>query len=188
MLRTLAFVGAGLAVAVAAVLIYTATRPDTFRVARSAAVAAPPERIYPLIADMRGWTAWSPYEAKDPAMKRSYEGAASGKGAVYAWDGNRNVGKGRMEVIAVSQPSRITIALDMISPMEAHNVVDFTLEPKGAATEVTWAMRGESPYIAKLIGVFLNMDEMIGKDFEAGLANLKRVAEDPAGAPAAAAR
>ena len=161
----------------AAVLIFAATRPDTLRVQRATSIKAPPEKIFPLINDFDRWGAWSPYEKKDPAMKRSRSGAASGKGAVYAWEGNGEVGAGRMEIADTTAPSKVTINLDFVKPFEAHNVVDFTLEPKGDATSVTWAMHGPAPYISKLMGLFFNMDRMIGNDFEAGLANLKAIAE-----------
>jgi hypothetical protein len=164
-------------VLIAAVLILAATRPGSFRVERATSIGAPPDRIFPLINDFKHWGSWSPYEKKDPAMKRTFLGEASGKGAVYEWDGNAQVGKGRIEIIDTSAPSRVTIKLDMIKPMEGHNIVDFTLEPNGAATKLTWAMRGSCNYVGKLMGLILNMDRMIGKDFEAGLANLKTLAE-----------
>lgn len=164
-------------VLIAALLIYAATRPDTLRVQRSTNIKAPPEKIFALINDFHSWGAWSPYEKKDPAMKRTMSGAANGKGAVYEWEGDKNVGKGRMEIAESSPPSKVTLKLDFVKPFEAHNIVDFTLEPKGDSTNVTWAMHGPSPYISKIIGIFINMDSMIGKDFETGLANLKTVAE-----------
>lgn len=163
-------------VLVVAVLAYAATRPNTLHVERSATIQAPPEEIFPLISDFRRWASWSPYETRDPAIKKTYGGAAQGKGAVYEWEGNSEVGKGRME-ITDADPSRITIKLDFIKPLEGHNVADFALVPQGGATNVTWSMDGPSPYIGKLIGVFMNMDGMIGSDFEAGLANLKAIAE-----------
>jgi uncharacterized protein YndB with AHSA1/START domain len=165
------------AAVIAAVLVFAATRPGTFGVQRTAAINAPPEKIFPLINDFNQWRAWSPYEGRDPAMKRVFAGAASGKGAVYEWDGNSQVGKGRIEITDTSPPSRVTIKLDMIKPMEGHNVVDFTLEPCGSATTVTWAMRGSTAYVAKVFGLFVSMDKMIGKDFETGLAKLKSLAE-----------
>jgi len=164
-------------VLVVAVLAYAATRPDTLHVQRSASVKAPPEAIFPLISDFHRWSSWSPYEKRDPAMKRTYGGAAQGKGAVYEWQGNSEVGQGRMEITETSDPSRITIKLDFIKPFEGHNVAEFALVPQGGATDVTWSMDGPSPYIGKLIGVFVNMDRMIGTDFEAGLANLKAISE-----------
>ena len=164
-------------VLIAIVLVYAATKPDTFRVQRSTGIKAPPEKIFAVINDLHGWAAWSPYEKKDPAMKKTHSGAASGKGAVYAWDGNNQVGAGRMEIMESSPPTRISIKLDFLKPFEGHNTAEFTLAAEGDSTDVTWAMYGPSPYIAKLMGIFFSMDNMIGKDFEAGLANLKAVAE-----------
>ena len=162
---------------IAAVLAYAATRPDSFEVRRSTAIQAPPQKVFALIDDFHQWGAWSPWEKMDPAMKRTHSGAAHGKGAGYAWEGNSKVGQGRMEITESSPPSRVAIQLDFIKPFEAHNVAEFTLAPQGDATQVSWAMRGPSPYIAKLMGIFVDMDKMIGKDFEAGLANLKAAAE-----------
>jgi hypothetical protein len=164
-------------VLIAAVLIFAARKPDTFRVQRATAISAAPDKIFPLIDDFKNWSSWSPYEKKDTAMKRTFSGQASGKGAVYEWDGNSQVGKGRIEIIDSSAPSRVAIKLDMIKPMEGHNIVDFTLEPRGGATQITWAMRGSYAYVAKLMGLFCDMDKMIGSDFEIGLANLKALAE-----------
>lgn len=177
MLKILAIAGAVVVVAIAVVLVYAATKPSVMRYARSTTIKAPPERIFALINDYRHWAAWSPYEKKDPAMKRSFSGAATGKGAVYAWEGDKNVGIGRMEIADTAPPGRITIKLDFVKPFEAHNIVDFTMEPLGDATTVTWAMHGPCPYFAKVMGVFIDMDRMVGKDFEIGLANLKAVAE-----------
>jgi uncharacterized protein YndB with AHSA1/START domain len=166
-----------LVIVVAAVLGVAATKPDAFRVERTASIKAPPEKIFALINDLHGWGAWSPYEKKDPAMKRTFSGPASGKGAVYEWDGNKNVGKGRMEITETSPPSRILIKLDFISPFEGHNTAEFTMVPKGDATSVSWAMDGPAPFVSKIMQVFINLDSMIGKDFEEGLANLKTLAE-----------
>ncbi len=174
MLKTIAVV---VVVLIAALLVFAATKPDTLRVQRATSIKAPPEKIFALINDFNSWGAWSPYEKKDPAMKRTRSGAASGKGAVYAWEGNSEVGAGRMEIAESTPPSKVTIKLDFVKPFEAHNIVDFTLAPKGDATNVTWDMRGPAPFISKLIQVFFNMDTMIGKDFETGLANLKAIAE-----------
>jgi len=162
---------------IAGVLIFAATKPDTFRVQRSAGIKAPPEKVFAILNDFQKWGSWSPWEKKDPAMKRTWGAVTSGKGAKYAWEGNSDVGKGSMEIAESSPSSRLTIKLDFIEPFEGHNIVDFTLEPKGDATNVTWTMHGPMPFISKVISVFCNMDSMIGKDFEAGLANLKAVAE-----------
>jgi uncharacterized protein YndB with AHSA1/START domain len=164
-------------VLVAALLVFAATKPDTFRVQRAASIKAPPEKVFALLNDFQRWEAWSPWEKKDPAMKRTFSVVTSGKGAQYAWEGNREVGQGRMEIAESVPPSKVTIKLDFLKPFEAHNTVEFTLDPKGDATNVTWAMQGDTPYLAKIIHVFIDMDSMVGKDFEAGLANLKTLAE-----------
>ena len=165
-----------LAVAIAAVLAFAATKPDTFSVQRSASIKAPPEKISGVLSDFRAWQAWSPWEKIDPAMKRTYSGAPNGKGAVYAWKGNAEVGEGSM-TLTEAEPTRVAMNLDFVKPFEGHNKVVFTLAPKGDATEVTWNMTGPSPYITKVIQVFCDMDGMIGKQFETGLANLKSVTE-----------
>ena len=177
MLKTIAYVAAVIAVIVAGIVIYAATRPDTFRVQRSASIKAPPDKIFPLINDLHAWSAWSPYEKKDPAMKRTFSGAPNGKGAVYEWDGDKNVGKGRMEITDSASPSKVIIKLDFIKPFEGHNTAEFTMEPKGDNTVVTWAMYGPSAFMMKVMGIFMNMDNMIGNDFAVGLANLKTLAE-----------
>ena len=167
MIKTIVIVVVLLVVAVGAVLAYAATKPATLRVQRTATIKAPPEKIFTLINDLRGWGAWSPYEKKDPAMKRAFSGQESGKGAVYEWDGDKNVGKGRMEITDVSAPSKIVIKLDFLRPFEAHNTASFTIEPKD----------GPNLFIGKVMSVFIDMDKMIGKDFEEGLGNIKRIAE-----------
>jgi uncharacterized protein YndB with AHSA1/START domain len=177
MLRIVAYAAAAIAIVVAGILLYGASRPDTFRVQRTVNIKAPPDRIFALIDDLHGWAAWSPYEKKDPAMKRTFSGASTGKGAVYEWDGDKNVGKGRMEIIESVRPTKILIKLDFIEPFEGHNTAEFTMEPKGDNTVVTWAMYGPSAYMMKVMGIFMNMDTMIGNDFEAGLAALKAAAE-----------
>jgi len=177
MLKILTYVAAALVVVVAGILIYAATRPDTLRVQRTATIKAPPEKIFALINDLRSWGMWSPYEKKDPAMKRTFSGAASGKGAIYEWDGDKNVGKGRMEITETTPPGKILIKLDFIKPFEGHNTAEFTMKPGSDGTVVTWAMYGPAAFMTKLIGIFMNMDAMIGNDFAAGLANLKAVAE-----------
>jgi uncharacterized protein YndB with AHSA1/START domain len=177
MLKALLIVVAVLVVCVAAALAYAATRPDTFTVRRSATIKAPPERIFALINDFRSWGRWSPYEKLDPELKRTYSGAPAGKGAVYEWEGNSKVGAGRMEILDAPAPQKVTIRLDFKRPFEASNTAEFTLQPQGDATAVTWAMRGPSFFIGKLMSLFVDMDKMVGKDFETGLANLKAATE-----------
>ena len=165
-----------LVVLVVGVLAYAATRPDTLHVERTATISAPPAAIVPLINDFRQWGVWSPYAKIGPAMRRTFSGSAEGTGAVYEWAGNSQVGAGRMEITDTS-PSRITSKLDFTAPMEGHNIAEFTLVPTGDATTVTWTMDGPTPYVGKVMGVFLNMDTMIGGAFETGLANLKAITE-----------
>ncbi len=174
MLKIIAIV---VVVAIVALLGYAATRPDTFRVARSIVIKAPPERIYPLLADFHKWAAWSPYEKLDPAMSRTYDGPASGPGASYAWSSTGKAGAGRMKITEAAVPSRLDVDLDFSKPFEAHNKALFTLAREGDATRVTWAMEGPAPFMFKVMHVVLNMDKMVGKDFEAGLASLKAEAE-----------
>ena len=164
-------------VLVGGILLFATSRPDSFRVERSTTIKAPPEKIFPLISDLKAWAAWSPYEKKDPAMKRTFGTVTAGKGAVYEWDGNKNVGKGRMEITDAASPSKIVIKLDFLEPFEGHNTAEFTMDGKGGTTTVTWAMYGPTNFVSKLMGVFFNMDKMIGADFEAGLANLKSITE-----------
>ena len=177
MLKIIGIIVIVLVVAILALLIYASTKPDTFTVKRSLTIKAPPERIFPLINDFRNWTQWSPWEHRDPALKRTYSGADQGKGATYAWEGNRNVGSGQMEIIDTSVPRKIIIKLDFIKPFEGHNVAEFTLEPQGDATNVNWEMHGPVPFIGKIMHTLMDMDKMIGTDFAAGLASIKAVAE-----------
>jgi Polyketide cyclase / dehydrase and lipid transport len=179
MLEIIAIVAVALAIATVLVLIVASRKPDSFTVRRAAVVHAPAERIFPRVNNFQQWAKWSPWENRDPAMKRSFSGPESGKGAVYAWDGNRNVGSGRMEILDASQPSKILIKLDFFKPFEGHNTAEFTFAPErdASATNVIWVMQGPSPFMSKVMQVFMNFDAMIGRDFEAGLANLKKLTE-----------
>jgi hypothetical protein len=177
MFEAIVIIAVVLAIVIAVVLILAAAKPDTFSVQRGATMKAPPEKIFSLINDFHQWGKWSPWENRDPAMTRSFSGAESGQGAIYAWEGNKNVGSGRMEILDAATPSKITIKLDFLKPFEAHNMAEFTMLPQGDATSVNWVMHGPAPFLSKMMQVFMNMDQMIGKDFEAGLANLKGLAE-----------
>jgi uncharacterized protein YndB with AHSA1/START domain len=179
MIEIIAILAVVLAIAIAIVLILAAAKPNTFSVQRATLVKAPPEKIFPLINDFHQWATWSPWENKDPAMKRTFSGSPSGRGAVYAWDGNKNVGAGRMEILDATSPSKITIKLDFFKPFEGHNTAEFTMLPQGdaATTNITWVMHGPAPFMSKVMQVFMNIDNMIGKDFEIGLTNLKRLTE-----------
>ena len=176
-MKALGLIAGVLVLTVAALLVYASTRPDNFRVQRSASIGAPPEKVYANLADFQRWPAWSPWEKRDPGMKRTVSTPSAGKGATYAWEGNNDVGSGRMEIVEAEPAKKLGIKIDFLKPFEAHNAVDFTLRPSGNATEVTWAMYGPATFTTKLIGVFMDMDAMVGKDFEAGLANLKAVSE-----------
>jgi uncharacterized protein YndB with AHSA1/START domain len=177
MFEIIAIIAVIFALAIAVVLILAARKPDTFQVQRAASIKAPPEKIFPLINDFHQWQSWSPYEVKDPAMQRTFSGAASGKGAVYAWNGNKNVGSGRMEILDAPPPRKVVIKLDFFTPFEGHNTAEFTMLPVGDTTNVTWRMHGPASFMMKVMHVFMNMDNMIGNDFAIGLANLKRITE-----------
>jgi uncharacterized protein YndB with AHSA1/START domain len=163
--------------AIAAFLAYASSRPDTFAVSRSIVISAPPEKIFPILNDFTAWPSWSPYEKMDPAMQRTLGAITKGKGATYAWEGNGKVGAGNMELTASNPSSLVAIDLNMLKPMKVSNKVTFTLTPNGTQTNVTWAMQGKSPFMAKLMGVVMDMDKMVGGQFEEGLGNLKRVVE-----------
>jgi uncharacterized protein YndB with AHSA1/START domain len=178
MFEIIAVIAVVLALAIAGVLILAARKPDTFAVERAASINATPEKIFSVIDDFHQWRSWSPYEGKDPDMQRSFSGAASGKGAVYTWNGNRNVGSGRMEILDAPPPQKVVIKLDFFTPFEGHNTAEFTLLPQGSSTNVKWLMHGPCPFMMKIMHVFIDMDNMIGKDFAVGLANLKRVTEN----------
>lgn len=159
------------------ILILAATKPNTFRVERKITINASPEKVFSLIDDFHHWPSWSPWEKLDPAMNRTYSGASSGKGAGYAWEGNKKVGKGAMEIRESIPSTKIVIKLDFLVPFEAHNTAEFELTKSGEGTTVTWAMFGPVALMMKVMHVFMSMDSMIGKDFESGLNNMKAVAE-----------
>lgn len=162
--------------ALGVVLFALATQPDTFRVQRAMTINAPADKLVGILTDLRRGAEWSPYEKKDPAMKKTFSGPANGPGAKLAWDGNSDVGAGSLTVADVT-PSKVTLNLAMTRPMNANNVVEYTFAPQGNATTMTWAMHGPMPLISKVICVFLNFDRMIGADMERGLKDLKTLAE-----------
>jgi uncharacterized protein YndB with AHSA1/START domain len=176
MTTTLVVVAVIVVLAIAIILILAAMKPDTFRLERSATINSPPEKVFPFINDFRRWVAWSPWEKIDADLKRDYGGAESGKGATYAWEGKK-AGIGRMQITESAPSSRILIDLDFVKPFKASNKVEFTFEPQGDGTRVNWAMTGRNIFIGKIISIFMNMDKMVGKDFEKGLAALKAEAE-----------
>lgn len=150
---------------------------DTYTVERSVEIEAPAERVYREVADFHRWSTWSPWEDVDPAMQRSYSGAESGAGAVYAWKGNRKAGQGRMEIVEATEPSTVRVDLLFEKPFKARNDTSFTIRPLGKRCHVTWTMTGRRTLVTKVMGVFKTMDAMIGPDFEKGLARLKTVVE-----------
>jgi uncharacterized protein YndB with AHSA1/START domain len=167
------------AVAVAAgyFLMKAASKPDRFRIVRSVRINAPAAAIYPHIASMERFKAWSPWQDKDPAMAQTLGPVAEGVGSWMEWSGNGKVGQGRMEVVEAAPPSRLAYKLNFLKPMKAENMAEFTLAESGGGTDVTWAMTGDSPFTSKLFDAVMNMDKLVGRDFEAGLAKLKRLAE-----------
>ncbi len=164
-------------IALAIALAIAAGRPDRFRIERSAIIGAPPESIFPLIEDLRRWRTWSPYEERDPTMHRDYSGPTHGEGAVYAWEGDRRIGSGRMEIVEARPSERIAVKLDFFKPFKANHHAEFTLEPTTQGTRVTWTMHGRSPFMSKLMGLVFDMERIAGADFEAGLERLRGVVE-----------
>jgi uncharacterized protein YndB with AHSA1/START domain len=167
----------GIAVVVLLVLLIGViyTRPDEFEVTRSRTLTAPPAAVYAQIADFRRWPQWSPWEERDPNMRREFSGPESGNGAKYAWVGNKDVGEGRMTITEARPTERVAIQLEFLEPFAATSVTEFKLAPSGQGTKVDWTMRGENGFPAKAMSLFMNMDKMIGADFDAGLAKLEQV-------------
>lgn len=166
-----------IAIVILAVLAMALARPREFWVVRSADFAASPEAVFGKLNDFKNWKAWSPWEAMDPAMERNYSGAPSGRGAKYAWVGNKKVGQGNMEITRSSPFTSLELNLNFLKPFKASNITEFTLVPKGPITKLIWEMRGPSPFMMKVMGIFMDFDKIVGKDFEQGLANLKAIVE-----------
>jgi uncharacterized protein YndB with AHSA1/START domain len=169
-------VAVAIVILVAAILIYASTKPDTFHVERSINIKAPPEKIFPLINDFRQWDAWTPYN-KDPAMKKTYSGSESGKGAHFAWEGNKEAGKGEITISDTIPPNKLMFDLHMIKPFEGRNVAAISLNALGDSTNVTWSLDDKHNLMLKTMSLFLNLDNTIGKDFNVGLTRLKAIAE-----------
>src|SRR5688572_23872990 len=167
----------GVAAAFLLLVIVIATRPAEFRIERSTAISAPPEVVFAQVNDFRAWPAWSPWEKLDPGMKRTHSGAPSGVGAKYAWTGNDDVGEGRMTIEKSDPGKEVVIKLEFLEPFEASNTTTFTFTPNSSGTKVNWAMEGNNNFMGKMFSLFMDMDEMVGKDFEKGLAGMKTAAE-----------
>jgi hypothetical protein len=170
-------IGAVMITAILLVLVIAAAKPNRFRVERSIGIAAPAVKIFPLLDDLRQQRLWSPYEQKDPGMKRTYSGAERGAGAIYEWDGDKNIGAGRQEIVSAAANERIEGKIDFFRPMKANNRFELLLRPAANGTNVTWAIFGPMPFSSRIFSVFMDFDKMIGSDFEKGLIELKQVAE-----------
>ena len=166
-----------LAVLVVVLIVVIVMQPSEFRVARSSTVSAPASGVFAQVNDFHKWEAWNPWGKIDPAMKQNYEGTPAGTGAVYTWSGNKQVGEGRMTLTESRPNDLIRIKLEFFRPFAATNTAEFTFKPEGGQTIVTWSMSGEKNFMAKAIHLFINMDKMIGGQFEQGLAQMKSLAE-----------
>ena len=169
-----------IALAIATLLVLASRRPPTFRIERSTSIAAPMVQVAELIDDFHEWRKWSPWENIDPTLQRTYSGADAGVGAIYEWDGQGKAGAGRMEITemrAGAERGLISIKLDFVKPFKASNTAEFVMTPTDAGTDLSWAMFGPSPLVSRILGLFMDLDKLVGKDFESGLAALKRSAE-----------
>ncbi len=174
MLKTIA----GLAgVGVAVVLVLASRQPDQFRIERTATIDAPAAKIFPEINDLKRMDVWSPWSKMDANIKQTFSNPSSGVGAYSAWEGNRHVGSGRMEIVESIPNSKVVMKLDFLKPMKANHTGEFLLKPNCKSTDVTWAMYGTSPFLSKIMCVFMSMDKMVGNNFKAGLNALKTIAE-----------
>jgi uncharacterized protein YndB with AHSA1/START domain len=179
-----------LVVAVAILVVVVATRPGAYHIERSVQIDAPMATVFGLVRDLKTWGAWSPWDKRDPDMHKTFTPTTSGVGASYAWEGNKKVGKGKMTITDEQPPERLVERLEFIEPFQSVAETSFTFKPAGAdGTRATWALDGNNNFVGKAFGLVMNMDRLIGGDFEDGLANLKRIAEaaQPLPPPAAAA-
>jgi carbon monoxide dehydrogenase subunit G len=167
----------GFVAAVVVLLVVIAVQPSSFRIERSATIAAPPAAVFAQVNDFHNWEAWNPWQKLDPNAKNTYTGAPAGPGATFAWQGNQDVGEGRMTIVESHPNDLVKIKLEFLKPFAATNTADFTFVPAGNQTTVTWAMFGENGFMAKAIGLVMNVDQMVGGQFEKGLADLKSTVE-----------
>ncbi len=158
-------------------IIFVAMQPADVRITRSAKMSAPPQAVFAQVNDFHKWTAWSPWEKLDRNLKRTYEGSPAGAGSVYSWSGNKKVGEGRMTLVESYPSDLIRIKLEFFKPFKATNQTDFTFQPQGSDTLVTWTMTGKNNFMAKAFCMFMNMDKLVGGDFEKGLTALKSIVE-----------
>lgn len=172
------------AIVIIAVLLFViiAGRPDEFVVLRSGKIAAPPEKVFPHVNELKKWDAWSPWAKIDPNCKMTYVGPPAGVDASYSWAGNNKVGEGRLTVTESLPSNLIRLRLEFLKPFKATNTAEFKFTPEDGQTLVTWSMTGKNNFFFKVFGLFMDCDTMVGKDFEKGLAGLKSVVESTAGA------
>ena len=170
-------IGAALVAVIVAAIAFVATRPADFRIERSATLIAPGEVVFPLLDDFHRWAEWSPFDKLDPNMKKTYDGPSAGAGASYSWEGNSSAGSGRATILESKLNELVSIKLEFLKPLAATNRATFALTPATAGTRVSWAMEGKNGFVAKAFCVFVDMDSVVGKEFEEGLGNLKRVAQ-----------
>ncbi|MCI0375998.1 MAG: SRPBCC family protein [Gemmataceae bacterium] len=173
----LVYILIALAVVVIGFAVVVAMKPSEFRIVRTGTISAPPSAVFAEVNDFHKWQAWSPWEKLDPALKRTYEGPSAGTGAIYSWAGNKKVGEGRMTIMESRPSDLIRINLEFLKPFKATNTTEFTFKPEGNQTVVTWDMSGRNNFIGKAFCMFMNMDKLVGGDFEKGLANLKASVE-----------
>jgi uncharacterized protein YndB with AHSA1/START domain len=181
-----AYILIGIAVLVAILIAVVASRPKDFTITRRATISAPPAVVFPHFNDFHNWRAWSPWERMDPNLERTYDGPTAGEGAKYAWRGNKQVGEGRMTITESRPNELIRLKLEFLKPFKATNMTEFAFRPEGQGTHVTWSMHGERNFMFKAMCMLMDMDNMVGKDFERGLANLQSVVTS--GSQPAAAR
>jgi len=170
----------GLAAAIVVFVMIVALRPSAFRIARSATMAAPPAAPFAQVNDFHNWAGWNPFQKADPAATLTYSGPSSGPGAGLAWSGNREVGEGRMTITETRPNELVRIKLEFLKPFAATNVAEFTFEPRGSETAVTWSMAGENNFMARGMGLFMDFDKLIGDQFTKGLADMKGIVESGA--------
>jgi hypothetical protein len=179
MLEIILYAVAALAAIVVIILVIAALKPSDFRVVRSASMSAPPPAVFAQVNDFHNWESWSPWAKIDPTMKQTYAGAPAGTGAIYTWDGNNNVGAGRMTMTESRPHERIQIKLEFFRPFAAVNTAEFAFQAEGQQTTVTWSMAGTYAFMVKVMGFFMSMDKMVGGQFEKGLAQMKALVETP---------
>jgi hypothetical protein len=171
------YIGGGVLVLILLLVIYISTRPTDFRVERSAQVDAPAGVIHAIINDLSQWQRWSPYDKRDPNMKKTLEGPPTGPGASYTWNGNNQVGEGRMTITESKPGELVAMRLQFSRPFKCDNKVMFTMVPSGTGTRVSWIMEGKNNFMSKAFGLLMNVDKMVGTDFEQGLKNLDGIAQ-----------